>query len=168
MMRIIGAVCIIAAAVMLGIAHSGISKEKIKNLENTADFFARLREKISYERCDLATAMSECAVGDSGSFAAEITGVCDTVKINGKGFYDAWIATVRRGNSLGNEDIRTIDEFMKAADNGSAEAVMSAADSTIEKINQKLTELREYSEKNKKVFFSLWLYSGIFLVIILM
>lgn len=168
MMRIIGAVCITAAAVMLGIAHSGISKERIKNLENTADFFARLREKISYERSDLATAMSECAVGDDGSFAAEITGVCGTVKTEGRGFYDAWNTSVKSGYPSGDEDIRTIDEFMKAADNGSAEAVMSAADSAIQKINQRLAELREYSEKNKKVFFSLWLYSGIFLVIMLM
>ncbi len=168
LIRIIGAVCITAASVLLGKAHSGIYKQRADELENLSDFFARLREKISYDRSDLATAMSECADGDCGCFAAEINDVCTAAKKNGKGFYDAWLANGERQNIFAESDIRVIDEFMKAADNGSAESVMSAADSAIQKLGRNLKELREYGEKNKKVFFSLWLYSGVFLVIMLM
>lgn len=168
MLRIIGAACILGASVLLGIAHSGIFKIRADSLEARAEFFARLREKISYDRSDLAAAMSECASADCGGLGADITKVCSNVKNRGEGFYKAWTATAEKRYLFTEDDIRVIDEFMRAADNGSAESVISAADCAVQKIGDDLKKLREYGEKNKKVFFSLWLYSGIFLVIMLM
>lgn len=168
MLKILGAALIIISTVLIGTAHNKLKEQKINELEKRILFFSKLREKVGYDNCDLATAMKEAAEMSEKEFSDEIISVCDSMKESKyKSFFDAWKSSVKPGFIATEQDNEIIADFMKTADNGSGAAVISAADNAICKIKERAASEKSKAEKNKKVYFALWIYAGIFLIIVL-
>ena len=169
-MKLIGAAFVIMSFAAIGIVHAKAVADRINELRMQSAFFTKMKESAQYEMSNFPSIILNCVESYDFMLSETYKKFAQNLKSKQyKDFYNAW-KNAFNGDiyPLNKNDIKIIETFARTLDSGGLEALTGNLSGTADELNRVLETASENCDKKKKLYFSLWLYSGIFTVILLM
>ena len=169
--KLIGGICVIAAASALGFAKAREYKTRVQQLSAMQTAVAQFETEIRFTQTPLAEAFLAVATAADGSIGALFKQAGQTLaRQSGQTAGSAWnlaVDAIRGKLSLSKEDIEIFRAFGSALGSSDTEGQMKHIAATQEKLSAQITQARQACEKNQKLFQSLGVYAGILIAILL-
>lgn len=171
MIKLIGAILIIGSSIALGIYSSSLFEKKTSDMQNQISFYIKLKDKMKLYPIELSLAIEDCIK----NFDFDFKYIFEKIIINIKS--KKYISYAEATNDalseyksiyIDNDDIDAIKRLMYSMDCSGNEGFANALDEHILYIKKKLDKWLENEQKNKKLYFNLWIYTGIIIVVLLL
>ena len=172
MIQWVGAGCIILATSLWGWRAAWAEENRLMQLSDLEKSITLLKSEISFALrplSDALLAISERQNGMIGTFLADAGNRLASLDYGGAcEAWDASIAGVLPGTTLNPEDIAALEDFGHTLGYLDRQAQLAACDLLLEYLGRSYQEGFEKANKNKRVYKSLGLLSGVLLAVVLL
>ncbi len=170
MIKLIGAILIIASSIILGVYSSSLFGKKTSDMQNQISFYIKLKDKMTSYPIELSNAIEECFEDFDFDFKMLFEKLIFNMRTKDYQSYSE--ATNHAFNEyksiyLNKNDIDAVKRLMKSMDSSGNQGFINALDEHISYIKKELDKWVENEQKNKKLYFNLWMYAGIIVVVVL-
>ena len=156
---------------MIGIYSSSLFTKKTLDMQNQISFYIKLKDKMTSYPIELPYAIEECIK----DFSFDIKIIYEKIIINLKtkdylSYTDATnhAFSEYKSNLFNKNDIDAVKRLMKCMDSSGTQGFINALDEHISYTKKELNKWEENEQKNKKLYFNLWMYAGIIIVVLLL
>ena len=169
-MRIIGMMMVFIASSGIGIAYSYMYKKRIEDLSNWKKCIIHLKNEINFSLTPLPEAfemISKRYIGPFSTFFYELSCILDNhsttplIKLDEKKLRD-----LLNGTCLGEKDNRVIIDFIKNIGLSDKDSQISTINLHLESLENEIQDARKDEEKNNKLYKTLGVLAGIFIIVI--
>ena len=171
MIRLIGSILILGSSITLGAYTSSLISNKISDLQNQISFYIKLKDKLTSYPIELTDAIEECIESFDFEFKIIFEKIISNVKNKDCSSYREAIDSAFcefKSYYINKNDIDALKRMMSSIDSSGKQGYVNAIDELISYIKSELTKLSENEQKNKKLYFNLWMYAGIIIVVLLL
>ena len=171
MLKILGSVCVIAAAAGLGLSLAGQWREHLKAVEKLRRMIFMLKGEILYANAPLEEAFYHVGAktgGALGEFFVSVAGRIESQQ--GEPFFALWkeaIAGLGRDAGLSEQDKQELAGFGEHLGYLDSEMQERTILLYLEQLDLTIDYLREHQREKSHLYTSMGIMGGLFLVIIL-
>lgn len=171
MLKGIGALLIMASAAGIGASFSRDLKGRCMELRLLKQMIYMLRGEIKYTKTPLPEAFESIAVRMKEPFGSFLEGTAEKMKHQGEeSFGELWKSQIRTwlsGTCLKREDKEQLESLGEVLGYLDLEMQLSSIDLYLEQLELQIREAQEAAATKQKLYQSLGVAGGIFLVILL-
>lgn len=166
MLKLIGCICVLVSSFCIGMNRSEDLKRHLESLEELKKIFCILRSELEYTRAPFSELFEKMIKKVSINFAKWLHELVDRLQEKSNGtFEEIWSATIEeqlKTSNLSEEDLQELKSIGKQLE------YINQIDLYIERLEYKIVETRKAYQSKRKLWKSLGIMGGIFLVILLL
>ncbi|MCL2616914.1 MAG: stage III sporulation protein AB [Defluviitaleaceae bacterium] len=170
MLRIIGALIVLGASTIAGVYYGNLETYRMRDLLEIKKALSILRSHIEYSRTPLPEAMQAIAVRVRKS-VGNIFEMCADLLVHERNervahIWEAAIEQHKEAMFLTEEDIEQLKGFGAQLGDLDSDAQITNISMLIEYIDERVSQLHESRDRNRKLYRSLGVLGGALIVII--
>ena len=172
MLKLAGACLILCSAAGIGASHSGDLKRRVRELRVIKQMMYMLQGEIRYAHLPLPEAFTHVSVRLPAPFGLFLSGIADELKkADGRTLSEIWKAEEQKYikklhlTRTDLEQLETLGEVLGYLD---TEMQLAAIRLYLEQLEQSLAEAQEQMGSRQRLYQSLGIAGGVFLVILLL
>lgn len=166
MLKLIGCICVLVSSFCIGMNRSEDLKRHLESLEELKKIFCILRSELEYTRAPFSELFEKMIKKVSINFAKWLHELVDRLQEKSNGtFVEIWSATIEeqlKTINLSEEDLQELKSIGKQLE------YINQIDLYIERLEYKIIQTRKSYQSKRKLWKSLGIMGGIFLVILLL
>lgn len=170
-MKWIGAVMVMIASSGIGFLYASEVNKRKSELEEFCRLLQLLLGDIRYMRATLQEAVGKAIRRHHGSFSLFLSELSDSlVKSPGISFAEIWKEAVMKGlstSSLNAVDKQKVIQFGEMISFAERETIMACFEQYISEVNAEIVEVHNTAASKVKLYRSLGVLTGIFIVVLL-
>lgn len=168
-MKIIGMILVFVSCTGIGVMYSYISKKRVQDLCEWKKGLILLKNEINYSLTPLPEAFESVSRRTLGEISLFFQKMSELLRTSGKTMEkleDSELSRILKESCLNEKDIKMVVEFVKNLGLGDKESQISNICLQVENLEQEIETAKEQEKSNGKLFKTLGVLTGIFIIVI--